>query len=159
MINKVILIGNLGADPELRYTQSGAPVASFRVATTERWIGQDGQMQEQTEWHHIVAWRRLAEICGEYLSKGSRVYIEGKLQTREWEKDGIKRYTTEIIVDMQGTMQLLGGRPSGDEGGAPRQSRPAPQREPQQAPRQERPAPQQAQPAPDYDSFDDDIPF
>ena len=101
----------------------------------------------------------VAEIAGEYLRKGSQVYIEGKLQTREWEKDGIKRYTTEIIVDMQGTMQLLGGRPSGDEGGAPRQSRPAPQREPQQAPRQERPAPQQAQPAPDYDSFDDDIPF
>ena len=99
MINKVILIGNLGADPELRYTQSGAPVASFRVATTERWKGQDGQMQEQTEWHNIVAWRRLAEICGEYLSKGSRVYIEGELQTRKWkDKDGNNRYTTEIVV-------------------------------------------------------------
>ena len=84
MINKVILIGNLGADPEVRYTQNGAPVATFRVATTERWKGQDGQMQEQTEWHNIVAWRRLAEICGEYLSKGSRVYgqaPEGLIQS------------------------------------------------------------------------------
>lgn len=120
---------------------------------------QTGQKVEKTEWHRVALFGKVAEIAGEYLRKGSQVYIEGKLQTREWEKDGIKRYTTEIIVDMQGTMQLLGGRPSGDEGGAPRQSRPAPQREPQQAPRQERPAPQQAQPAPDYDSFDDDIPF
>ena len=99
MLNKTMLIGNLGADVELRYTQSGAPVASFRVATTERWKGQDGQMQEQTEWHSIVAWKRLAEICGEYLSKGSRVYIEGELQTRKWkDKDGNNRYTTEIVV-------------------------------------------------------------
>jgi single-strand DNA-binding protein len=101
---------------------------------------------------------KVAEIAGEYLRKGSQVYIEGKLQTREWEKDGIKRYTTEIVVDMQGTMQLLGGR-NNNEGGdaAPRQQRPAPQ---QQAPREARPAPQPAaQPAPDYDSFDDDIPF
>lgn len=99
MINKVILIGNLGADVELRYTQSGAPVASFRVATTERWKGQDGQMQEQTEWHSIVAWKRLAEICGEHLHKGSRVYIEGKLQTRKWQdQNGNDRYTTEIVA-------------------------------------------------------------
>ncbi len=75
MINKVILIGNLGADPEIRYTQSGIPVANFRIATTERWKGQDGQQQENTEWHQIVAWRRLAEICSEFLSKGSKVYI------------------------------------------------------------------------------------
>ncbi len=99
MINKVILIGNLGADPELRHTQSGVTVASFRVATTERWKGQDGQMQEQTEWHSIVAWKRLGEICGEYLSKGSRVYVEGKLQTRKWQdQDGKDRYTTEIVA-------------------------------------------------------------
>jgi single-strand DNA-binding protein len=105
----------------------------------------------------------VAEIAGEYLRKGSQVYIEGKLQTREWEKDGVKRYTTEIIVDMQGTMQLLGGRPDNAGGdSAPRQQRPAPQREPQRAPQQSapRPAPQQAaQPAADFDSFDDDIPF
>ena len=112
---------------------------------------------------------KVAEIAGEYLRKGSQVYIEGKLQTREWEKDGIKRYTTEIVVDMQGTMQLLGGRPQGDQqqGGnnyqqsapAPRQQAPRPQSAPQ--PQRERPAPQQAapQPAPDFDSFDDDIPF
>jgi len=103
MINKVILIGNLGADPEIRYTQSGTPVVNFRIATTERWKGQDGQQQEQTEWHNIVAWRRLAEICSEYLAKGSKVYIEGKLQTRKWQdQNGNDRYTTEIVAkDMQ----------------------------------------------------------
>ncbi len=103
MVNKVILIGNLGADPEIRYTQSGTPVVNFRIATTERWKGQDGQPQEQTEWHQIVAWRRLAEICSEYLSKGSKVYIEGKLQTRKWQdQNGNDRYTTEIVArDMQ----------------------------------------------------------
>lgn len=105
MKNLVILIGNLGAEVDLRYTQSGAPVASFRVATTERWKGQDGQMQEQTEWHSIVAWKRLAEICGEYLHKGSKVYIEGKLQTRSWEdNNGVKKYTTEIVAR---EMQML----------------------------------------------------
>lgn len=103
MINKVILIGNLGADPEIRYTQSGTPVVNFRIATTERWKGQDGQQQEQTEWHSIVAWRRLAEICAEFLSKGSKVYVEGKLQTRKWQdQNGNDRYTTEIVArDMQ----------------------------------------------------------
>ena len=105
MKNLVILIGNLGDDPAVRYTQSGAPVASFRVATTERWKGQDGQMQEQVEWHSIVAWKRLAEICGEYLHKGSKVYIEGKLQTRSWEdNNGVKKYTTEIVAR---EMQIL----------------------------------------------------
>ncbi len=99
MINKAILIGNLGADPEIRYTQSGTQVATFRIATTERWKGQDGQMQESTEWHRIVAFRRLAEICGEYLNKGSRVYIEGKIQTQKWQdQDGNDRYTTEILA-------------------------------------------------------------
>jgi single-strand DNA-binding protein len=99
MINKVILIGNLGADPEIRHTQDGTPVASFSVATGERWKDKDGQMQEQTEWHKIVVWRRLAEVCGQYLHKGSRVYIEGKLQTRKWQdKDGHDRWTTEVIA-------------------------------------------------------------
>lgn len=99
MINKAILIGNLGSDPEVRYTQSGAAVANFTIATTEKWKGQDGQMQEQTEWHRIVAFARLGEICGEYLSKGSKVYIEGRIQTRKWEdKDGNSRYTTEIVA-------------------------------------------------------------
>lgn len=99
MINKAILIGNLGSDPEVKYTQSGTAVATFRVATTERWKGQDGQMQESTEWHRIVAWKRLAEICGEYLLKGSRVYIEGKIQTRKWQdQNGVDKYTTEIVA-------------------------------------------------------------
>jgi len=99
MINKVILIGNLAADPEIRYTKEGTPVTSFRMATTEKWKGQDGQTQEQTEWHNIVAWRRLAEICHEYLGKGSRVFIEGKLQTRKWQdQNGNDRYTTEIVA-------------------------------------------------------------
>ena len=111
MINKVILIGNLGADPEMRYTQNGTPVATFNVATTEKWKGQDGQQQEQTEWHRIVAWRKLAEICGEYLSKGSKVYIEGRLTTRKWaDKDGNTRYTTEIQAR---EMKILTPRGSG----------------------------------------------
>ncbi|MBW2341872.1 MAG: single-stranded DNA-binding protein [Deltaproteobacteria bacterium] len=93
-LNKVMLIGNLGADPEIRYTPSGAAVANFNMATREQWTKQD-----KTEWHRIVAWRRLGEICGEYLHKGSLVYIEGRLQTRSWEdRDGNKRYTTEIIA-------------------------------------------------------------
>lgn len=118
MINKVILIGNLGADPEIRYTQSGTPVCNFRIATSERWKGQDGQQQEQTEWHNIVAWRRLAEICSEYLSKGSKVYIEGKLQTRKWQdQNGNDRYTTEIVAK---DMQMLSprGTTSGEGYGA-----------------------------------------
>jgi len=121
MINKVILIGNLGAAPEIRYTQDGVPVASFSVATTEKWKGQDGQMQEHTEWHKIIAWQRLAEICEEYLAKGSRVYIEGKLQTRKWkDQSGNDRYTTEIVAR---EMKMLGGgqqdAPSAPQGEEP----------------------------------------
>lgn len=116
MVNKAIIIGNLGADPEIRYTQSGTQVATFNVATTERWKGQDGQMQESTEWHKIVAWRRLAEICGEYLNKGSKVYIEGKIQTRKWQdQNGNDRYTTEIIAR---EMKMLSPRGSGAGGGS-----------------------------------------
>lgn len=118
MINKVILIGNLGKDPEIRYTQSGTQVATFTVATTERWKGQDGQMQESTEWHQIVAWQRLAEICGEYLHKGSRVYIEGKLQTRKWQdKEGNDRYTTEIVAREMKMLSPRGGSESGESSG------------------------------------------
>lgn len=99
MVNKAILIGNLGADPELRYTQNGKAVASFSLATTERRKGQDGQVQELSEWHRIVTWGKLAEICGQYLSKGSKVYIEGKIQTRKWQdQGGVERYTTEIVA-------------------------------------------------------------
>jgi single-strand DNA-binding protein len=105
-INKVILIGNLGSDPELRYTASGTAVAKFNIATTETYTDKDGNRQEQTEWHRIVAWRKLAEICGQYLSKGKQVYIEGRLRTTSYEKDGVKRYTTEIEVR---EMLMLGG--------------------------------------------------
>lgn len=112
MINKVILIGNLGADPEVRYSQTGTAVASFSVATTETWKKQDGSKEEQTEWHRIVAFGRLGEICGEYLSKGSKVYIEGRIQTRKWEdKDGNTRYTTEIVAR---EMKMLSPRGAGD---------------------------------------------
>ncbi|KAB0546551.1 single-stranded DNA-binding protein [Pseudomonas argentinensis] len=162
-VNKVILVGTCGQDPETRYLPSGNAVTNLSLATSEQWTDkQTGQRVEKTEWHRVSLFGKVAEIAGEYLRKGSQVYIEGKLQTREWEKDGVKRYTTEIIVDMGGTMQLLGGRPDGAGGGdsAPRQSRPAPQREPQQqAPRQSAPQQQKPQPAQDYDSFDDDIPF
>jgi single-strand DNA-binding protein len=114
MINKVILIGNLGADPDLKYVQDGTPVATFNVATSERWKGQDGQMKEQTEWHKVVVWRRLAETCNEYLHKGSKVYIEGKLQTRKWQdKDGHDRWTTEVVAR---DVQFL--TPKGGEGGS-----------------------------------------
>jgi single-strand DNA-binding protein len=105
-VNKVILVGNLGGDPEVRYTPSGKAVASFSLATKEQWTGKDGEKTERTEWHKIVAWARLGEICGEYLRKGSQVYVEGRLQTRSWEdKEGNKRYTTEIVAQ---NMQMLG---------------------------------------------------
>ena len=108
MINKVILIGNLGADPEVRYAQNGTAVANFRLATTETWKSKEGVKEEKTEWHRVVAFARLGEICGEYLSKGSRVYVEGRLQTRKWEdKDGNTRFTTEIIAK---EMKMLSAR-------------------------------------------------
>ncbi|MGH0028646.1 MAG: single-stranded DNA-binding protein [Myxococcota bacterium] len=114
-VNKVILVGNLGRDPELRYTQSGQAVANFTLATTERFSNRDGDRQERTEWHRIVAWGRTAELCAQYLAKGRSVYIEGRLQTREWEdKEGQKRRTTEITAQ---TVQFLGGRGQGGGGG------------------------------------------
>jgi single-strand DNA-binding protein len=105
-VNKVILVGNLGADPEVRYTADGTAVCKFRIATTEKFKDRQGNMQERTEWHRIVAWRKLAEICGQYLSKGKQVYIEGKLRNDTWEQEGVKRYSYEIVAD---TMQMLGG--------------------------------------------------
>ena len=122
-INKVILVGNLGNDPETKYTQGGMAVTKISLATTSVRKDKDGNQQERTEWHRVVFFGRLAEIAGEYLRKGSQCYIEGRLQTREWEKDGVKRYTTEIVVDMNGTMQLIGGR-GGSSDDAPRQPRP-----------------------------------
>ncbi|MDH3360126.1 MAG: single-stranded DNA-binding protein [Desulfobulbaceae bacterium] len=120
MINKVILIGNLGADPEVRYSQNGKAVANFRIATTETWKKQDGSKEEQTEWHRIVAFARLGEICGEYLAKGSKVYIEGRLQTRKWQdRDGNDRYTTEIVAR---EMKMLSSRGDSTSGGNNNQS-------------------------------------
>lgn len=148
-VNKVILIGNVGGDPETRYMPNGNAVTNITLATTDSWKDkQTGQLQERTEWHRVVLFGKVAEIAGEYLRKGSQCYIEGRLQTREWEKDGVKRYTTEIVVDMNGTMQLLGGKSDGGDR-QPAQRQPAQQSRPQSQP----------QPAPDYDSFDDDIPF
>ncbi|MGB9773247.1 MAG: single-stranded DNA-binding protein [Bacteroidota bacterium] len=112
-LNKVTLIGNLGKDPEIRYTTSGVAVANFTMATTERWKDQDGNQQEHTEWHNIVAWRRLAEIANEYLKKGNKVYVEGKIRTRSYDdKNGVKRYVTEIVAD---DIILFGGRPGAPE--------------------------------------------
>ncbi|NCN42577.1 single-stranded DNA-binding protein [bacterium] len=106
-INKVIIVGNLGKDPEIRHTPSGQAVANFSIATSESWNDKDGQKQERTEWHRIVVWGKLAELCGKYLSKGRQCYLEGKLQTRAWDdKDGNKKYTTEVIAN---TVQFLGG--------------------------------------------------
>lgn len=116
-INKVILIGRLGRDPELRYTQDGTAVASFSIATSDEWKDKEsGEKRERTEWHRIVAWRKLGELCGEYLAKGRQVYIEGKLQTREWQdRDGNRRFTTEVVAS---EVQFLGSRDaSGNKSG------------------------------------------
>lgn len=112
-INKAILVGNVGADPEVRYLEKNVAVANFRLATTERgYTMQNGtQVPDRTEWHSIVAWRGLAELAEKHIRKGTQLYVEGKIQTRSWEKDGIKRYTTEIYAD---TIQLLGKRPEGE---------------------------------------------
>ncbi len=99
-MNKVMLIGNLGVDPKLRYTPDGTPVANFSIATNSRWTDKEsGEKKSKTEWHRIVAWRKTGELCAEYLQKGSKVYIGGKIQTRSWEKDGITRYITEVVVN------------------------------------------------------------
>ncbi len=114
-VNKVILIGNIGADPELRYTPKGTAVTNFNMATNENWTDSSGERQERTEWHRVVVWGRLAEICNQYLRKGSKVYIEGRLQTRSWEgQDGQKRYTTEVVAR---DMQMLDSREDIDAGG------------------------------------------
>jgi single-strand DNA-binding protein len=107
-VNKVILIGNLGADPEVRFTPGGQAVANFRIATSENWTDKNGQKQERTEWHRIVVWGKLAELCGEYLKKGRQCYVEGRLQTREWtDKENRKNYTTEVVAN---SVVFLGGR-------------------------------------------------
>ncbi|MCF8036203.1 MAG: single-stranded DNA-binding protein [Desulfobacteraceae bacterium] len=114
-VNKVILIGNLGRDPEIRYTQDGNAVANFTLATSMEWRDKaSGEKREKTEWHRIVAFRKLGEICGEYLSKGKQVYIEGRLQTRSWEQDGVTKYMTEVVAS---EMQMLGGKGAAGGGG------------------------------------------
>jgi len=120
-INKAILVGNLGKDPELRYTASGQAVATFSLATTEKFKNKGGEQQERTEWHNIVAWGPLAEICGKYLTKGKQIYCEGRIQNRSYDdRDGNKRYITEIVIS---DMQMLGGRPNDDSGSGSRPAR------------------------------------
>ena len=174
-LNKVMLIGRLGKDPDVRFTQSGMEVANFSVATSEGWTDKaTNEKKERTEWHRIVAFGKLGEICGKYLAKGKQVYIEGRLQTRSWEQDGVTKYTTEIVAN---DMQMLdsknaAGSYDNESGYQNRQ----PQTHQQQAPQQQAPqqqAPQQQAPAqqqqvqtngpsgnpPSPGSFDDDIPF
>jgi single-strand DNA-binding protein len=153
-VNKVILIGNLGRDPEVRYTPSGAAVCNVTLATSRQWKDKtSGEKQEETEWHRVVFYDRLAEIAGEYLRKGRPVYVEGRLKTRKWQdKDGVEKYTTEVIA---GQMQLLGSREGmggadADTGGAPRE-RAAPR------PAGQKPAGQKSSTG--FDDMDDDIPF
>lgn len=145
-VNKVILVARLGKDPELRYTPSGAAVVNVTAATSRKWKGKDGTPNEETEWHRLTAYDRIAEIIGEYLKKGSLAYFEGRLKTRKWQdKDGADKYTTEIVVEQ---LQLLGGREGQDEGRpAERKAAPA-----------AKPAPRQAQ-ATAFDDMDSDIPF
>jgi single-strand DNA-binding protein len=149
-INKVILVGNLGADPETRYLPSGKPVTNIRIATSDSWKDkQTGDQQERTEWHAIVLFDKLAEISAEYLRKGSQVYIEGALRTRKWQdKEGKDRYTTEIVAR---DMQMLGGRGGGGGGGGERA-----ERSERRAPSEERAA---VAPAAEEGEFGDDIPF
>ncbi|CUA93987.1 single-stranded DNA-binding protein [Thiomonas bhubaneswarensis] len=157
-VNKVILIGNLGRDPETRYAPSGAAICNITLATTRNWKDKaSGEKREETEWHRVVFYDRLAEIAGEYLKKGRPVYVEGRLKTRKWtDKDGIEKYTTEIIAE---EMQLLGSREGGvgaeDDGGYSRSRDTVPSRTaPSRAP-----APAASKPASDFSDMDDDIPF
>lgn len=149
-VNKVILVGNLGQDPEVRYMPNGNAVANITVATSESWKDQSGQKQERTEWHRVVMFGKLAEITGEYLRKGSQVYLEGKLQTRKWkDQSGQDRYSTEVVVDQGGQMQMLGGRGQGQ--GAPAQG--GYQQPQQQAPQQGGYAPKPQQSAPQQGGY------
>lgn len=150
-INKVILIGNLGADPEIRYTQSNTAIANISIATSESWKDkQTGEQKEQTEWHRCVAYRRLAEICGEYLNKGSKVYVEGRLQTRKWtDNNNVDRYTTEIVIN---DLQMLDNKPSGgNQSGQQSQGNQRQQSAPSQG--------NQGQSGGNAPDFDEDIPF
>lgn len=168
-VNKVILIGNLGQDPEVRYMPNGGAVTNITLATSESWRDkQTGEMKEKTEWHRVVIFGKLAEIAGEYLKKGSQVYIEGSLQTRKWQdQSGQERYTTEVVVNIGGSMQMLGGRSGGGDNasqgggwGQPQQPQQSQQfsggGNPRLAQQPAAAAPQSNEPPMD---FDDDIPF
>jgi single-strand DNA-binding protein len=148
-VNKVILVGNLGRDPEVRYMPNGEAVCNFSIATTDSWKDKSGAKQEKTEWHSIVMYRKLAEIAGEYLKKGAPVYVEGRLQTRKWQtKEGDDRYTTEIIAD---SMQMLGSKDGGSSNDSTHHDQSASH---QQAPAKAAPAGGNG-----FDDFEDDIPF
>ncbi|MEN4830009.1 single-stranded DNA-binding protein [Pantoea vagans] len=153
-VNKVILVGNLGKDPEVRYQPSGGAVANLTIATSEQWRDKStGENKEITEWHRVVIFGKLAEVAGEYLRKGSQVYIEGQLRTRKWQaQDGTEKYTTEILVNVGGTLQMLGGKQEGGHGNRPQ---PNQQQRPQQQAGTSTP-PANNEPPMD---FDDDIPF
>ena len=157
-VNKVILIGNLGKDPEVRYTPGGQAVANFTIATNENWTDKQGQKQERTEWHRIVVWGKAAENCGEYLSKGRQVYIEGRLQTREWtNKEGAKQYTTEVVANPVGGVIFLSGGERGQGRGAGRSGSAAPSDDFGTPPPGVDEAPSGGGAAPK--SIEDDIPF
>lgn len=169
-VNKVILVGNLGNDPEIRYMPNGGAVANITIATSESWRDKaTGEQREKTEWHRVSLFGKLAEVAGEYLRKGSQVYIEGQLQTRKWQdQQGQDRYTTEVVVQgFNGVMQMLGGKAQGQggqqqsqpqqqQGGWGQPQQPAQQRQPQQQQRAQNQQPQYNEPPMD---FDDDIPF
>ncbi|ABP58951.1 MULTISPECIES: single-stranded DNA-binding protein SSB1 [Enterobacteriaceae] len=171
-VNKVILVGNLGQDPEVRYMPSGGAVANITLATSESWRDKaTGEMKEQTEWHRVVLFGKLAEVAGEYLRKGSQVYIEGQLRTRKWtDQSGAEKFTTEVVVNVGGTMQMLGGRQGGGAPAGGGQQQQGSWGQPQQPQgggnqfsggAQSRPQ-QQSAPAPSNEppmDFDDDIPF
>jgi single-strand DNA-binding protein len=152
-VNKVIIVGHLGRDPELRFTQGGMAVAKLAVATSRKWTNKETQQtQEETEWHRVTVWGKSAEACDKYLAKGSQVYVEGRLRTSSYEQDGVKKYATEIVSD---TVQFLGGR--GDGGSGQQQQAPQQRSQQQQRPsQQQQQAPAYAPPGPDED---DDIPF
>jgi single-strand DNA-binding protein len=162
-VNKVIIVGNLGRDPETRYMPNGEAVTNVAVATTESWKDKNsGEKKEITEWHRITFYRKLAEIAGQYLKKGSSVYIEGRLQTRKWtDKENVERYTTEIIAD---SMQMLGGRPGAGSGSAPMDddygsSAPAARQSSGGGSGGGSARPAASKPAPNFSDMDDDIPF
>jgi single-strand DNA-binding protein len=161
-VNKVILVGNLGRDPEVRYMPNGEAVCNFSIATTDSWKDKSGAKQERTEWHNIVMYRKLAEIAGEYLKKGRPVYVEGRLQTRKWQtKEGQDRYTTEIIADQ---MQMLGGRDGGGsnasyDGGMDQSGDNDYNQAPSQGQARQAPAAKPATSGSGFDDFEDDIPF